>query len=63
MRIEDLDSKELCQHLGETVARAVLTRFGYVQGWRTAEALQVQFRQENRDRGDEPPAPRSVRRS
>ena len=41
--------KELGQHLGETVARAVLTRFGYVQGWRVAEALQAQLRSSSGD--------------
>jgi DNA-binding NtrC family response regulator/predicted hydrocarbon binding protein len=39
----------LYQQLGEAAARAVLTRFGYVQGWRLAEALQAQFRWSGED--------------
>jgi two-component system response regulator HydG len=31
--------RELMASLGETAARAVLTRFGFAHGWRTAEAL------------------------
>ncbi|MDO9170483.1 MAG: XylR N-terminal domain-containing protein, partial [bacterium] len=31
-------SKELIDHFGASTARAVLTRFGYVQGWRMATA-------------------------
>ena len=31
--------RELVDRLGETVARAVLTRFGFAHGWRTAEAM------------------------
>jgi DNA-binding NtrC family response regulator len=30
---------ELVSRLGETVARSVLTRFGFAHGWRTAEAM------------------------
>jgi two-component system, NtrC family, response regulator HydG len=41
--------KDLVEQLGQTVARAVLTRFGYVHGWRLAEALQAQFRWESED--------------
>ena len=32
--------KELVNHFGLTTARAILTRFGFVQGWRMAEAMQ-----------------------
>ena len=32
--------KQLIETLGLTAARAVLTRFGYAHGWRTAEALE-----------------------
>jgi DNA-binding NtrC family response regulator len=35
--------KELVDHFGLTAARGVLTRFGFVQGWRMAEALKTQF--------------------
>jgi two-component system, NtrC family, response regulator HydG len=35
--------KELIDHFGLTAARAVLTRFGFVQGWRMAEAVKTQF--------------------
>jgi two-component system response regulator HydG len=31
--------RELVDRLGETVARTVLTRFGFAHGWRTAEAM------------------------
>jgi two-component system, NtrC family, response regulator HydG len=31
--------KELVDHFGLTAARAVLTRFGFVHGWRMAEAM------------------------
>src|SRR5204863_417939 len=31
--------KELLESLGQTAARALLTRFGYAYGWRAAEAL------------------------
>jgi DNA-binding NtrC family response regulator/predicted hydrocarbon binding protein len=34
---------DLVLHLGATAARAVLTRLGYVQGWRLAEALLPQL--------------------
>ena len=34
---------ELVRQLGCTAARAVLTRFGYVQGWRLAEAMQSNY--------------------
>jgi len=36
--------KELIDNFGFTVARAVLSRFGFVQGWRMAEALQTLFK-------------------
>jgi two-component system response regulator HydG len=35
--------KELIGTLGATAARAVLTRFGYAHGWRTAETLRKGF--------------------
>jgi two-component system, NtrC family, response regulator HydG len=35
--------KELIDTVGLTVARGVLTRFGYAHGWRTAQALRTQF--------------------
>src|SRR5262245_2889867 len=35
--------KELIATVGMTVARGVLTRFGYAHGWRTATALRQQF--------------------
>src|SRR6187549_3444988 len=35
--------RELIEQLGPSGARAVLTRFGYAHGWRTAEALQSAF--------------------
>jgi DNA-binding NtrC family response regulator len=35
--------KELINHFGLSTARAVLTRFGFVQGWRMAEAMQDLF--------------------
>ena len=40
---------QLHQQLGQSAARAVLTRLGYVQGWRLAEALKAQFRWEDGD--------------
>ena len=36
--------KELVDHFGVTAARAVLTRFGFVHGWRMAEAMQNHFK-------------------
>jgi two-component system, NtrC family, response regulator HydG len=39
--------KELIDTIGSTAARAVLTRFGYAHGWRTAVALKQQFPWEN----------------
>ena len=33
----------LMEHLGRAAARAVLTRLGYVHGWRLAQALRSQF--------------------
>ena len=33
--------RELVDHLGETAARSVLTRFGFAHGWRTAEAMRA----------------------
>ncbi|HEX9103954.1 MAG TPA: sigma-54-dependent Fis family transcriptional regulator [Polyangia bacterium] len=35
--------RELIETVGVTVARGVLTRFGYAHGWRTAQALRGQF--------------------
>src|ERR1700730_16058827 len=35
--------RELIETVGVTVARGVLTRFGYAHGWRTAQALRTQF--------------------
>ena len=35
--------KELVESLGTAAARAMLTRFGYAHGWRTAEALKTAF--------------------
>jgi DNA-binding NtrC family response regulator len=36
--------KELINHFGLSAARAVLTRFGFVQGWRMAEATRDLFK-------------------
>jgi DNA-binding NtrC family response regulator len=41
--------KELIKHFGLSTARAVLTRFGFVQGWRMAEAMQDLFQWESED--------------
>jgi two-component system response regulator HydG len=41
--------KELINHFGLSTARAVLTRFGFVQGWRMAEAMQNLFHWESED--------------
>ncbi|MBN1771729.1 MAG: sigma-54-dependent Fis family transcriptional regulator [Deltaproteobacteria bacterium] len=41
--------KELVEHFGIATARAVLTRFGFVQGWRMAEAMQDLFKWEKQD--------------
>ena len=41
--------KELIHHFGLSAARAVLTRFGFVQGWRMAEAMQDLFQWESHD--------------
>jgi two-component system, NtrC family, response regulator HydG len=41
--------KELINHFGLSTARAVLTRFGFVQGWRMAEAMQGLFQWESED--------------
>jgi DNA-binding NtrC family response regulator len=35
--------RELIETVGTTVARGVLTRFGYAHGWRTAQSLRTQF--------------------
>ena len=35
--------KELVDTLGVTSARALLTRFGYAHGWRTAESMKAEF--------------------
>jgi DNA-binding NtrC family response regulator len=37
----------LIETVGMTVARGVLTRFGYAHGWRTAQAMRAQFPWEN----------------
>jgi two-component system, NtrC family, response regulator HydG len=39
--------RELIETVGMTVARGVLTRFGYAHGWRTAQAMRAQFPWEN----------------
>ncbi|MDB4967473.1 MAG: Response regulator of zinc sigma-54-dependent two-component system [Myxococcales bacterium] len=39
--------KELIETVGVTVARGVLTRFGYAHGWRTAQAMRDQFPWDN----------------
>ncbi len=41
--------KELINHFGLSTARAMLTRFGFVQGWRMAEAMQDLFQWESED--------------
>jgi DNA-binding NtrC family response regulator/predicted hydrocarbon binding protein len=41
--------KEMIEQFGVATARAVLTRFGFVQGWRMAEAMQDLFRWESLD--------------
>lgn len=41
--------KELINNFGITTARAILTRFGFVQGWRMAEAMQDLFKWESED--------------
>jgi len=41
--------KELINHFGLSTARAVLTRFGFVQGWRMAEAMKDLFNWETDD--------------
>ncbi len=41
--------KELINHFGLSTARAVLTRFGFVQGWRMAEAMQDLFQWESEE--------------
>jgi two-component system response regulator HydG len=41
--------KELINHFGLITARAVLTRFGFIQGWRMAEAMQDLFQWESED--------------
>src|SRR5215467_14148573 len=41
--------KELIDMLGITVARSVLTRFGYAHGWRVAETLRKGFPWDNED--------------
>lgn len=39
--------KELVDNFGFTITRAILSRFGYVQGWRMAEAMRAQFKWDN----------------
>ncbi len=41
--------KELVNQFGVAAARAILTRFGYVQGWRMADAMQDLFQWETED--------------
>ncbi|MFH2051974.1 MAG: sigma-54-dependent Fis family transcriptional regulator [bacterium] len=41
--------KELVGQFGLTAARAILTRFGFVQGWRMADAMQDLFQWESED--------------
>ena len=41
--------KELNDNFGSTITRAVLSRFGFVQGWRMAEAMLAQFKWDNDD--------------
>ncbi|MFH1845457.1 MAG: sigma 54-interacting transcriptional regulator [bacterium] len=41
--------KELITHFGLSTARAILTRFGFVQGWRMAEAMQDLFQWESEE--------------
>jgi two-component system, NtrC family, response regulator HydG len=41
--------KELINHFGITAGRAILTRFGFVQGWRMAEAMQDLFQWESEE--------------
>ena len=41
--------RELIETLGAAGARAVLTRFGYAHGWRTADTLRTAFPWDNED--------------
>ena len=41
--------RELVAHVGLDAARVILTRFGFVQGWAMAEAVQSQFKWESDD--------------
>jgi DNA-binding NtrC family response regulator len=41
--------KELVNQFGMSTARAILTRFGYVQGWRMADAMQDLFQWESEE--------------
>lgn len=41
--------KELINYFGIATARAVLTRFGFAQGWRMAEAMQDIFQWESQE--------------
>jgi two-component system response regulator HydG len=41
--------KELVDQFGLSTARAILTRFGYVQGWRMADAMQDLFQWESEE--------------
>jgi len=41
--------KELVNQFGLATARAILTRFGYVQGWRMADAMQDLFQWESEE--------------
>ncbi|MDD5224863.1 MAG: sigma-54-dependent Fis family transcriptional regulator [bacterium] len=36
--------RDLIEHFGVTVARGILTRLGYIHGWRMAEAMQAHFK-------------------
>src|SRR5437762_914657 len=41
--------KELLESLGQTAARALLTRFGYAYGWRAAETLGTELPWDNEE--------------
>src|SRR6188768_325758 len=41
--------RELIEMLGTTGARALLTRFGYAHGWRTAETMRLGFPWDSED--------------
>ncbi len=39
--------KSLIEGFGTAAARGLMTRFGFIQGWRIAEATRVHFRWDN----------------